>query len=365
MSLNTRMVGLLALALFLTQCKRPNQISNVAYIIGTNDIRTVDSSNAAKIPSNHLNSVVLIAVKLSEDRRKFCSGTIVSGAQPDSNFRIITNHHCFTEDQDNRREIPRELLPNHCELLKVYFGFFKDQTAKRTVGECLPGSFRSDYEGDLAVFTLKQNPAEPYKPATFWPDDKIPSKRKARIVHFPKIEDDDPDKEKKEAFEPTMGMQLPLAQVTDTNCETVGLFSQNEWNLDKALGMGIKHTCDQKKGSSGSSLWDSETNTILGVNWGGISLTYEDSITPETYNVATRAYYVQAFLRGDLASEKAKIALGTEIPDHDKKISSASNNTKKALKTGCGVVGADGLGIRFLWTFMVFLAPIIAVVRRR
>lgn len=364
MSLNTRMVSLFALALFLTQCKRPNQISTVAYIIGNNDIRTVDSSTAAKIPTEHLNSVVLIAVKLDESRRKFCSGTIVSGSQADNNYRIITNHHCFTEDGVSRREAPRELIPNHCENLKVYFGFYKDQVAKRTVGECLPGSFRSDFEGDLAVFTLKQNPTEPYKPATFWPDDKIPAKRKARIIHFPIVEADEPNAADKVAWEETMGISLPLGQITDTNCETVGLFSQNEWGLDKALGMGIKHTCDQKKGSSGSSLWDVETNTVLGVNWGGISLTYDNSLIPETYNVATRAYYVQAFLRGDLANEKAKITLGTELPDHDKKISRASNNTKKALKTGCGALGADGFGIQII-SFMLLFVPFIALMRRK
>lgn len=365
MSLSTKMVSLLALALFITQCKRPNQISTVAYIIGSNDIRTVDSSTAARTPDAHLNAVVLIAVKLDDSRRKFCSGTIVEGSQPDNNYRIITNHHCFTEDHASRRDVPREPIPNHCENLRVYFGFYKDQIQKRTIGECLPGSFRSDYEGDLAVFTLKENPADMYKPATFWPDDKIPAQRKARIIHFPIVEADEPRAGEKLAWEESMGIALPVAQITDTNCETVGLFNQNEWNLDKALGMGIKHTCDQKKGSSGSSLWDVQTNTVLGVNWGGISLTYNDSITPETYNVATRAYYVQAFLRGDLSAEKARITLGTELPNHDKKMSKASSNTKKALKTGCGALGVDGFGTQIFWTFVLLLVPFITVTRRK
>ncbi len=366
MGFKTRMVCVLALALFSSQCKKPHQVSTVAYIIGdTNDIHTIDAATAAKIPTAHLNSVVLIAVKLDEARRKFCSGTLVPASQADGNYRIITNHHCFTEDQDSRREVPRELIPNHCEKLKVYFGFYKDQIAKRTVGECLPGTFRSDYEGDLAVFTLKANPAAPYQPATFWPDDKIPAKRKARIIHFPIIEETDAKSQESLAWEETMGIALPVAQITDTNCETVGLFSQSEWGLDKALGMGIKHTCDQKKGSSGSSLWDVETNTMLGVNWGGISLTYDRGANPETYNVATRGYYVQAFLRGDLGTEKAKIVLGTELPDHDKKMNRASNNTKKALKTGCGVLGAEGLGVHFVYQIMLILVPILGVLRRK
>lgn len=348
----------------LTACKKAPSVSHASYIIGgTDDIETIEGSVRDEIPAAHLNSAVVIAIRLNDSQtKKYCSGTLIDPAGPSENPRIITNHHCFTEGGESTASIPRETIPDPCGNVFVHFGFIKGATAQSALGRCQPGSFRNDFEGDLAVFTLDKAPGAPYKPAKFW-QGEVPGGRKARIVHHPMIEDTSRRRQEDVVHDATLGIDLPVAQVTRSNCQTIGLFPQTEWGLDKALGMGIKHTCDQRKGSSGSSLWDVETNTILGINWGGIILSYADSSDSETYNVATRAPYVLAFLDGNLDRMKAEIAMGTALPDREAKIASAGAKTKRALRTGCGMIGHGKSSTHSMILLLVIIAcPLFVII---
>lgn len=334
------LLAISALLAALTGCKKAPQVSTTSYVIGdSDDIETVEGRVREEIPEKHLNANVLLGIRIDDVRRKFCSGTLIEGATPEENPRIITNHHCFTDDGNGRGAIPRSTVKDPCGSVFVHFRFIKGETDSSPKGRCLAGSFRNDYEGDLAVFTLAESPGSRYKPAKFW-SGEVDGGRQARIVHHPSLSDTGGEARENQVYDPTLGVSFPVAQVTRHNCTTVGLFPQVEWGLDKALAMGVKHTCDQRKGSSGSSLWDVETETILGINWGGIVLTYnnrtEDS---ETFNVATRAPYVLAFLEGRLEQVKGEIAMGTELPNNEAKLSSAGAKTKEALRTGCGVIG--------------------------
>jgi hypothetical protein len=315
------------------------------YIIGTsNDIRPIGDTEKASISEKHLNAAVLLTTVVDGNKRKFCSGTLLAAQSGKTANRIITNHHCFASDEESdtaSKDKNISLADGRCEDVKVFFGYVKSELDKRETRDCEPGTLRFDLEADLAIFDLTKNPSERFAPAEIYSGSSEEVGRKASVVHFPNITEGDMSNM---VFEETVGYKLPIAQLTLDNCATLGPFSPDEWYLDTTLRMGIKHTCDQKKGSSGSSLWDVETDKVLGVNWGGITLNYSNPDRTEIFNVATEAEYLTAFIGGNVQhllqlkeQKKADAAAQAKASAESSKESKSSRNLN--IKN-CGVIGS-------------------------
>lgn len=315
----TKTLCALVLSFLLSTCKQVTSVSTTAYVIGPNDINTITPDNVVAVPPNVQAAAVLLTITINQGKRKFCSGTLIPG-ENGGNYRILTNHHCFAPEEDDKRKVTDDIVQGACEGARVFFGFFRDQLDRREVGRCQPGSFRNDFQGDLAVFTLEQNPTPRFQPAEFWTDGDVPGGRSGLIMHFPTIEATAPDADKNLVLEPEAGIKVPVAQFTVADCETLGPFPAQEWQLDKSLKMGFKHTCDLKKGSSGSGLWDAVTGRLIGVNWGGITLKYTDPDRTEVFNVATNINYVKLFLEHKEQEELARL---NTIENENKNLTSA------------------------------------------
>lgn len=281
-----------------------------------------------------LNASVLLATQLKDKSVKFCSGTLIAGGGPGANLRVLTNHHCFASEDASGLAVPT-LLPEACAKTKAHFGFIQGRTEQSTVIACQPGSLRTSFDGDVAVFTLAANPPDTYQPLSLWQGEAVPTGRSAMIIHYP-------DTPELMVPPPEGGPRLPTAQTTLANCKVVGDFPTNEWTLDRSLPFALRHSCDIIHGSSGSGLIDAQTSSILGVNWGGIQITTDGVV--HTDNVSTRAAFIAAFL-ADTQKDMVKAANQT-LADQQ----AASNNSgsgdalaqsHKVVTTagkGCGVV---------------------------
>ncbi|SMF32269.1 trypsin-like peptidase domain-containing protein [Pseudobacteriovorax antillogorgiicola] len=298
---------LLSLVLALVSCKKPVKISTTAYIIGTNDITTFEPM-AESLPFEGLShSSALITVPMDNGQLKFCSGSLIEGETPQSAPRVITNHHCFTQDIEEKTQASTGLVENHCKGAKVFLGFLKADIENKEVRRCRLGSFRSDSILDLATFELDQTPDQRFSPLTLADPSQLESREGAVIIHYPKIDESDPELKSKVHMDLDTQIPLPFAQITSRDCHTLGPFPPEEWALDLSLGFGIKHSCDQLKGSSGSALINRTTGHLLGVNWGGIKIGYGGDRGEMVVNVATASPYVAMFLEGDVDEVKKEV----------------------------------------------------------
>ncbi len=301
-----RFVSIFALVLVMlpSACKRsPGLVSSEAYIIGANQIVPVDGTAREKIPTDVLASAVVLTTTISQDKRKFCSGTLIDPKSPSETMRVLTNRHCFVADDSLHSNT--ELLPGHCESTLVFFGFFKNQIADRWMGTCLAGSFRSELDGDLAIFNLSQNPPARFLPAQVSSGD-VASGTSSMIVHFPFVDEDDPQKMQKTFYEARAQISIPYGQVTYEDCQLGEDFPEETWSIDRSLRYSFKHTCDQRKGSSGSALWDLETKAIIGINWGGVILRSDGDSQEMVFNVATNPSRIRAFINDKIPADGSK-----------------------------------------------------------
>jgi hypothetical protein len=351
--------------------KRPRLIerSPTAYIIGPNNIVPVDDSVTSEVTAEPVKASVLIATRLQNKRVKFCSGSLIAADHAeggDAKLRVLTNHHCFATTDDEGKAKP-QIMPEACGGTSVYFGFAPrlDDAAEASQVRCAPGSLRTDFEGDLAVFTLEENPpaAAGYRPVTIWDGEDVPVDRQAFIIHYPDIAD-------QLALPPGGKVKLPTAQATLDDCRVLGGYDVSEWDLDRTLPYALRHTCDLIHGSSGSGLFDRETGKLLGVNWGGLKVSYGGGT--RTDNVATRASYVLAFLSFNTAaaveqataqkSSHAAAATQRNGSVKDKSVGAA----EAARKQACGVA-ARGASTRGWPVLFMLAAPLIflSLPRRR
>lgn len=351
---------------FIESCKPRAQLSTTAYIIGpTNDISTISKPDEKGLSSDSLNSSVLIITIIDKNKRKYCSGTLIEPESAGKMYRIITNHHCFANVDDKTGVADSNLISGYCDNTKVYLGFYKYGLENREVVRCQPGSFRNDPKADLAVFTLQKNPSSRYVPASFWKYGKVPAGRKATIIHFPAVDVGDKNYAESMVFDAAAGIRLPVGQQTLENCVTQGSFEERFWSVDIALKVGIKHSCDQKKGSSGSALRDVESGSILGVNWGGIQLKVAGK--DETYNVATTASHVLNFINNRVmfgeGMSSADSAIGKSVK-HESNIAveESKGGKNKGILSICGMIRSiDGktniFGVNFS-LFLLFILPL-------
>lgn len=350
------LVALLFLSTGIAACKKVLDVRhNQAYIIGTtSDIHSVDRDTEAKIDPDVLHAAVLIATHLSTNSVKFCSGTLISGEMGGDNYRILSNHHCFARaDADGKATT--ELMPEACTATTVYFGFLKGQTREALPIPCKEGSLRTNFDGDLSVFSLSKNPPDVYKPLQFWDGDESAEGRTALIVHYPDVEDD-------MAQPVDGGPKLPTAAATINDCKVLGLFAVSEWDLDRTLPYSLRHTCDLIHGSSGSGLIDAQTGKLLGVNWGGIKISLDSGV--RTDNVATRARFAQAFLSNSVDDEiklaaERRIGAQTRVSTRDDtgSFKNKSQAVSETVKKRCGVAGGPSLA-SLLVLCLTLLAPL-------
>jgi hypothetical protein len=334
-------------------CKQALQISKTAYVIGNNDIVRLDSNALIGGTVQVADSSVLISTLVAQKKRKFCSGTLIKSSDGE-NLRVLTNHHCFA-NVDSNGNVATELLAEACTSTQVFLGFRAGETDQSTVVSCLPGSLKTDPPGDLAVFTLASKVPERFRPLEIWSRGEVPAGRPAMIVHYPDVD---------ENFMQVTGTRskLPVASLTDNDCQTQGSFPESEWRFDATLPFSMKHSCDLLHGSSGSALIDQESRTILGVNWGGIKIDYKKRV--DTINVATRADYVLAFLSGDTSQWQTNLAAAQNVASGN--ASKSAERSSSASGITCGVIGlASGAGAFGLLPMVFFAAPIATLFIRR
>jgi hypothetical protein len=316
-------------------CKQIRRASNQPYIIGANDIKRVDTATISQLPVKVVNASVLITTQLADKKVKFCSGTLIGPAPGTEQLRVLTNHHCFATPGTNGQSTANLYL-EACTNTEVLFGFAPGVRGDFTKGRCEEGTMRSNYDADVAVFVLNKNPPEQFQPLELW-EGEIPQNRKALIVHYPDVEEH-------LVRLPGHAYRLPSAAQTTDNCEVLGKFPVSEWDLDHTLPYSVRHTCDLIHGSSGSGLIDLETNKLLGVNWGGIKVTYQEGV--RTDNVATQAEFVRAFLADKVDSAVAKVVeeKSKAAPAPEKKAAKATGSGLTKGVKNCGVTGEEQAG---------------------
>jgi hypothetical protein len=351
-----------------TACKKAIvETSRTAYIVGpTRDIMPVDREAETRLDVDVLSASVMIATRLGNKRLKFCSGTLVEPASAGGNYRVLSNHHCFAETDAEDKATPK-LLPEACTFTKVYFGYLPGKTKNAFVSGCEAGTLRTNFDGDLSVFTLSVNPPVKHKPLALYEGSDAGAGRSALIVHYPDVEE-------RMEVPPEGGTKLPTAAVTLDDCKVLGEFDVSEWKLDRTLPFSLRHSCDLIHGSSGSGLIDVQTGALLGVNWGGIKISYADDL--RTDNVATKASYVAAFLANKVEAEVAAVETRREADavaatKGRGEVDDKSRSVADSLKSGCGVAGvSSGRGAALLLLLALLapfltLTPALALARRR
>ena len=316
-------------------CKESVSFNKHGYVVGkTYYIKPVDKTSLVQdVPQEIFNAAVLLVTGAVDGSSiKVCSGILVAGKNKTDLLRVVTNAHCFSQ-QDVKGNIINKLLKTACVKTNVYFGFAPQADEKSEKNNCLQNSLRVDYVADLAVFSLSKQPSEKHKPLGLWDLNMIPKERKAIIVHYPDI---------KERAHSIVGekFRVPTASFTVTDCVVIGGFEKSEWKLDSSLPYSLRHTCDLLHGSSGSALVDKVTHKILGINWGGIKINANTKIRKD--NVAVAAWYVHEFLNGPIDDKKRDVLIaGIPITGNinaEKQHASANN----VLNKKCGVISSVG-----------------------
>ncbi len=343
----------------LSSCKKKANVSHTAYILGPQSQIKSYSSTAPDTAVKASSSVVLILTHLNGGSVKFCTGTLVAPETGSKDVRVLSNHHCFA-DANHDDTAQDKVLPEACNKTIVYFGFTQEkvtQMGQLNSASCKEGSLRTHFAADLSVFTLKDPVPDDFHPMDIYSGEDFPTGRKALIVHYPDIPEND-------AVPPGERVKVPTLAYTTDNCSIIGAFSTDEWTLDHSLPFSLRHSCDLVHGSSGSALVDAETHTLIGVNWGGIKVRYDDSV--DVSNVATRAVYAKAFLDNNMSvfANPAK-PTGKDTQNkgfHDASAAGTSGDSGNAQNKGlCGAFGAKDQGQGLIW----FGLPLFLFVRRR
>ena len=347
-TLSTQHIAVVLFIFTLVSCKQkpPFELNTNSYVIGTqNDILKFGESPQSKSHLSILKSSILIATKIDGGKTKFCSGVLMR-KDNDKTDRILTNHHCFAITGEDGKATEK-LYTQACDETTLYFGFSAKSNPSPYSTTCLPGSLKTDFAGDLATFALTKSPPEAYKRLKLAKSLPHPNTN-AYILHYPDIKEH-------MALPPDSAIKLPEASITMSNCKVLGPFPKEEWVLDRTLPHGIRHTCDLIHGSSGSALINAKTSEIIGINWGGIKVSYTDDIRID--NVATSSIYAIAFLSE--GTEKLRVESNVEIKKQTElasanaegksKKDSAPEIIKKKVSSRCGVIGSDSRpGLFFL-----------------
>lgn len=350
-----RLAGWLSLSgvwLLTGGCGPQMELSRAAYIIGTDDIKPFQSkaSDADKIEKDTLAASALIVTK-AKTGYIFCSGTLIENATDPTRSYIVTNHHCFARKTAAGAPLP-ELIDGACSETSIFLGVSTDVMVQTT---CAAGSLVSNVTLDLAVFrTAKTIPSETIRPLKLKSEAVNNEETGALIVHFPLNRDTFKIKQAK----------LPAPQITKSDCVVKGLFARGDWELDPVLPHSLRHTCDLISGSSGSALVSRTSGEVLGVNWGGVKLKYENK-SPVTINAATLNTRVSLFLSNPDATDRYLSQASNTKRTEDTVTRSSSANQRKVTEMkapmSCGSVwsGSDH-GPRYGWLLLLTIPLILA-----
>ena len=342
-----QLIKLSIITLMLCSACRPQQdVSKPGYIIGpTNDIERLNNIDIAtiEIPASVLENAkrasVLAVTVMRDNKQRFCSGSLIAGRNAGDLPRIITNHHCFAKKVKNTNRSLPEIVPEACEKTSVYFDF---SIAEEPVArKCKSGSLVTNYFADFAIFTIDEELPPEYKPFAVW-EGEVPANRKAFIIHHPSAKESKQGRESEQILKET-GTYFPKKAITVNNCQVLGRFEEDFWHLNPNLPFGLRHTCDLVHGSSGSGLIDVETGQLLGINWGGITLTINKVERKD--NVASSAKYLQEF-----------------VSTHN--VTSPPIPFKKRDAISCGQVAGHNALPHQLFLLLLFIPPVVAGWRR-
>lgn len=331
-------------------CKQVSVANRSGFILGTEDnIKRLDETTASSEIEKALKQVVMFATTLSSGQQKFCSGLLVEvqGNSDKKEFAVVSNFHCFAHKNDDG-SVDNQFLPEACLATKVYFGFSYDRASYAEEIDCVPGTLRGDYDGDLSTFLLSRDPGNGAQGAVFWEGDKTPVGEEAFLIHHPDVKSN-------YTRVGTDGRELPAASVTDADCYSEGDFPKSEWKLDRSLPFSLKHTCDLIDGSSGSPIFHKATGRVLGINWGGIDIAYKKG--NEKTNSATKASFVKGFLDRNIDSIKENARATIEA--NSKKKNRSSDTTLENLKEqSCGTLGASSPR-NYWYSFFLISMPLL------
>ncbi len=285
------------IALLGSACRAQREISKPGYIVGpTNDIERLANTEVenidipAEVLEKAIKASILTVTEMNDGKQKFCSGSLIEGRNTGDLPRIVTNHHCFAKKiSGTNRSLP-EIVPEACKATSVYFDFSIEEEPLTL--KCKSGSLVTNFAADFAIFTLDGELPEGYEPFKIW-DGEVPPNRKAFIIHHPSAKESDPGREHEEMLKAT-GAYFPKKAITVNNCRVLGRFEEDFWALNPNLPFGLRHTCDLVHGSSGSGLIDATSGKLLGVNWGGITLTVNKVERKD--NVASSAKFLREFV---------------------------------------------------------------------
>ena len=297
-NLSVRLI--LIAALLGSACRAQREISQPGYIVGpTNDIERLADTDIEDIEvptavlEKSIKSSVLIVTELRSGKHKYCSGSLIAGRKEGDLPRIVTNHHCFAQKiKGTNRSLP-DIVPEACEETTAYFDF--SHAEEPLSRDCKSGSLVTNFAADFAVFSIDEELPDEYEPFQIWVGE-VPANRTAFLVHHPSAEESKQGRESEEMLKGT-GVYFPKKAITVNNCKVLGRFEEDFWSLNPNLPFGLRHTCDLVQGSSGSGLIDVTSGKLLGVNWGGITLTVNKIERKD--NVASSAKFLQEFVSAE------------------------------------------------------------------
>lgn len=343
---NSSLKLIIIVALLGSACRAQREISQPGYIIGpTNDIERLPDTDIEDIDipravlERATKASILTVTELSNGKQKYCSGSLIEGRNAGDLPRIVTNHHCFAKKiSGTSRSLP-EIVPEACKETSVYFDFsLEAEPLKR---KCESGSLVTNFAADFAVFSLDEELPADYEPFKIW-DGEVPSNRAAFIIHHPSAKGSKQGRES-EAMLKGVGAYFPKKAITVNNCKVLGRFEEHYWPLNPNLPFGLRHTCDLVHGSSGSGLIDLTTGDLLGVNWGGITLTVNKIDRKD--NVASSAQFLREFVDSDAVTSPP-------MPPQKKDFTSCAR-----------IAGHEAMSHELL--LLTLFAPLLIVGRRR
>ena len=313
-------------------------ISRVSHVIGINDMIVLNVETPEYQSFNQgINAAVLLVTQLDQKTgsKRFCSGVIYH-IQGNNFARILSNHHCFAQQDEKTGLASEQLLENACEKTRVYFNAVSGKEGIISKAQCVPETLITNYMADIALFIVAgEIPPQSQTIAITGRDNTISEGKNAYIIHYPL------GKEFIYTSRNLGNQRLPAAIITNKNCKILGNFNDDQWKHHPILAISFKHSCDLTKGSSGSPLISQESHELAGLNWGGVKSTVGEK--EETNNAAVKPSYVRNFIDNhEMLDDKINSLI-------EKANRSNSQSTKKSiteiasekLQAGCSTIGSN------------------------
>ena len=348
--------------LLSSACRDHRDISKPAYILGpTNDIERLNDVDVATISIDA--EVLAKAIKASVlvitegGGRKYCSGSLIGGRKAGGLPRIVTSQHCFAMQSYDRSYMPT-LIPEACVLTTVYFDF--STASEPLTRKCKSGSLVTNYDADLAMFSIDAALPADYQPFKIWSSGEVPPNRRAFIIHHPSAKESGQGEESKQKLK-SIDAYFPKKAITVNDCRVLGWFEESSWHYNHNLPFSLRHTCDLVRGSAGSGLIDVETGQLLGVNWGGIAINLDEVKSKD--NAASAAEFLREFVdSGGVSVASLKLKHIQAYAGDSGDVSDARARGKDFVS--CAHLAVPAASLPYLFPFL-FMPLLVAFLRRQ